>query len=262
MNIIAVDDEHLALVGIEYSIKSVVPDCNLACFNIPGKAISYARNNRIDIAFLDIEMGGMNGLQLAKNLKDIYNKTNVIFTTGYSSYAVDAFAMHASGYLLKPVTSAAILESIEYLRYPVSQIQNKRLRVQTFGNFEVFIDEKPLTFKRSKTKEMFAYLVMRRGARCSNREIVAVLWEDKPDSVALQSQYRHLVQDLTNSLKSVDAGNILIKQRGFLAVNTESFSCDLYDFCAADLNAVNNYMGEFMTQYSWAELTNAYLNQI
>jgi len=262
MNIIAVDDEHWALVGIEHTLKSVIQDCTLACFDSPGKAISYAKEKRIDIAFLDIEMGGMNGIQLAKSLKDIYNKTNVIFTTGYSHYAVDAFAIHASGYLLKPVTAKAILEAMENIRHPVKALSKERLRVHTFGNFEVFIDERPLVFKRSKTKELFAYLVMRRGARCSNREIVAVIWEDKPDSVALQSQYRHLVQDLTNSLKAVDADNVLIKQRGYLAINPDTFYCDLYNFCAADINAVNSYMGEFMTQYSWAELTNAYLDQM
>ena len=262
MNIIAVDDEHLALASLEYTIKDVLPDCFLTCFDTPCNAVSYANENRVDAAFLDIEMGGMNGLLLAKALKDIYSKTNVIFTTGYTHYAIGAFAINASGYLLKPVTGKAVLEAMENLRYPVKSPHKKRLRVQTFGNFEIFIDEKPLIFKRTKTKELFAYLIMRRGSRCSNREIVAVIWEDKPDSIALQSQYRHLVQDLTNALKSANAGNVLIKQRGFLAVDPNTFSCDLYDFCAAETSAVNNYMGEFMTQYSWAELTNAYLEQM
>jgi len=259
---IAVDDEHLALVSIEHSIKKALPDVVLTCFDSPGKAVGYAESNRVDLAFLDIEMVGMNGLHLAKRLKEIYPKTNIIFTTGHPQYALDAYELHASGYLIKPVSDKVITEAMDYLFHPVSPALKKRIRIQTFGNFEVFVDDKPLVFARSKTKEMLAYLVMQRGARCSNNEIVAVIWENKPDSSSLQNQYRHLVMDLRKTLGSADAENILNKQRGTLAVLPKSFSCDLYDFLEADAIAVNSYMGEFMSQYSWAEFTNAYLEKM
>ena len=155
-----------------------------------------------------------------------------------------------------------LLQAMEHSQHQDKYPQDKKVRVQTFGNFEVFVDGKPLNFARSKTKELFAYLVMRRGARCNNNEIVSVLWESKPDSPALQSQYRHLVSDLTKVLKSVSAEDVLIKQRGFLAIVPEKLSCDLYDFCADDNNAANNYMGEFMVQYSWAEFINARLEKM
>jgi len=262
MNVIAADDEHLALISIEGVIKKAIPDCTLSCFDTPSKVLAYAKENRIDVAFLDIEMGGMNGLQLAKRLKDIYGRTNIIFTTGYSQYAVDAYAMHASGYLMKPVTAEVIAEAIDYLHHPVQPSPGKRVRVQTFGNFEIFVDGKPLRFSRTKTKELLAYLIMRKGTMCNNNEVIAVIWEDRQDSPSLQNQYRHLVMDLSKTLRSVGAEDMLIKQRGFLAIAPESFSCDLYDFCSADANSVNMYMGEFMAQYGWAEFTNAYLEKL
>jgi len=262
MNIIAVDDEYFALISIEHSIKKALPDAELTCFDSPGKAISYAKVIEVNLAFLDIEMAGMNGLQLAKNLKEIYPKTNIVFTTGHPQYALDAYEIHASGYLMKPVSDKAIAEALDYLFHPVAQPVKKRIRIQTFGNFEIFVDDKPLAFSRSKTKEMLAYLVMQRGARCSNNEVVAVIWKNRHDSPALQNQYRHLVMDLKKTLSAVDAENILDKQRGSLAVLPESFSCDLYDFLASDVNAVNRYMGEFMSQYSWAEFTNTFLEKI
>jgi len=203
----------------------------------------------------------MNGLHLAKSLKEIFNKINIIFTTGHSQYAADAFAIHACGYLMKPVTAEAVLEALDYLHHPVSTIPEKRIRMQTFGNFEIYVDDKPLSFSRTKTKELLAYLVMRRGAVCTNSEIIAVIWENKTDSSSLQNQYRHLIHDLTKTLRSVDAEDILMKKRGMIAVLPEMISCDLYDFLAADSAAVNNYMGEFMAQYSWAEFTNAYLEK-
>ena len=219
----------------------------------------------VDTAFLDIEMVGINGLHLAKNLKEIYSKTIIIFVTGYSHYAVDAFALRASGYIMKPVTAQAVLEEMEYLRKThihghLSPDAEKKLRVQTFGNFEVYADGKPLAFKRSKTKELFAYLVSRQGAMCNNNEIAAVLWEDKEDTPGLQSMFRALVADLTHTLKAAGLKDILIKQRGYIGIAKDKISCDLFDFCAGI--KVNNYMGEFMTQYRWAEFTNGYLGKV
>lgn len=128
---------------------------------------------------------------------------------------------------------------------------NKRLRVQCFGNFEVFLDNRPLIFARNKTKELFAYLVYREGTLCNNNEIAAVLWEERIDSAAMQSHYRHLVADLTGTLNSAGLQDVLIKKRGYLAIVPDSFQCDYFDYHKG-LNTAA-YRGEFMTQYSWAE---------
>ena len=260
MEIIAVDDEYLALKSTERAIKEAIADCSLACFTTPSKALLYAKEHQLDAAFLDIEMGGMSGLQLAKYLKEIYGKTNIVFVTGYADYAMEAFSMYVSGYLLKPVSAQAIAQAMGQLRYPVARPRDKRLCVQTFGNFELFVDGKPLKFGRLKTKELFAYLVSRQGAECSNNEIIAAIWEDKPDSRALQSQFRHLVMDLRRTLLSAGIEGLLVKRRGYVAAAPDKFTCDFYDFCNGSADAVNKYKGEFMAQYSWAEFTNAYLD--
>jgi len=264
MNVLIVDDERMPLEYMKRTIKSVLKGAKVTGFMKPSEALDYVRSLQddtgcVDLAFLDIEMGGMNGLQLAKNLKDINNKINIIFTTGYSHYAAEAYAIHACGYLLKPISAEAVLEAMDYLHHPITLKSDKNIYIQTFGNFEVYADNKPLRFSRTKTKELLAYLIMRNGANCSNNEIVAILWENKPDSPALQSQFRHLVMDLRKTLKTVNADDIFIKKRGALAVIPEKISCDLYDFYNADTDAVNKYMGEFMAQYSWAEFNNAYL---
>ncbi len=259
MNIIVVDDKPHALSALETTIKNVIPDCELSGFTSSREALSYAEENQIDIAFLDIEMPGMNGLILAKKMKEIYSKTNIIFATGYSQYALNAFSLYASDYLLKPVSEDAVRNALEQLRNPVEIKTDKRMRVQTFGNFEVYVDDNHLIFKRSKTKEMLAYLISRQGAFCTNNEIIAAIWENKPNSINLQAQFRNLVLDLTQTLKSVGINDVLVKQRGKLAIATDKVSCDLFDFCDRDSHAVNRYTGEFMTQYSWAEFTIGYL---
>jgi two-component SAPR family response regulator len=257
-----VDDEQYALMGLQSAIEEVLPDDQLSCFNSPKKALEYAKGNIVDAAFLDVEMGGMNGLQLAKRLKDINGKTVIIFVTGFTEYAADAFSLHAGGYIIKPVTAESVAKLIEYLRNPVIMPPSpeRKLRVQTFGNFEVFADGKPLPFARAKTKELLAYLVNRRGAHCTNNEITAVLWEEKNDTPALQSLFRNLVSDLSQTLNNAGIGDIIIKERGNLAIMPDKISCDLYDFCAG-IN-VNSYLGEYMAQYSWAEFTNEYLDRL
>jgi len=257
MNILAVDDERIQLEELEEAIKNAVPDAMVTSFRKPKEALDYAKhlkteNKHINLAFLNIEMSVMNGLELAKELKNVYDMTNIVFVTGYSQYAVDAFSVPACDYILKPVSKERVLEALERLRNPIIK-NEKRLRVQCFGNFDVFVDDKPLRFPRSKAKEIFAYLVSKNGARCSNNEIIAVIWENKDDSESLKSQFRQIVADLNHALKTAGLNDILIKEHGYLAVAPDKFSCDMYDFIKTGNNTVNNYKGKFMMQYSWAE---------
>ena len=163
---------------------------------------------------------------------------------------------------MKPISENDVFEVMENLRHPGNLSLKQRIRVQTFGNFEIYADNKPLSFSRSKTKELLAYLVLRRGARCSNNELTAVIWESRIDSAALQSQFRHLVYDLKTTLQSVNAEDILVRQRGYIAIVPDNISCDMYDFIDAGSGTLKNYIGEFMSQYSWAESTNAYLEKM
>lgn len=261
MNIMLVDDERPALQSLKRAIIKALPNAVISSFTAPSKAIGFVHENQIDVVFLDIEMGGINGLTLAKAIKDIHGETNIVFVTGYSQYAVDAFDVSASDYLLKPVSPDAIAKAMGRLRNPVKAHACQKIMVQTFGNFEVFTGGKPMGFARSKTKELFAYLISRRGALCSNNEIISVIWEDTTNTNARQSHFRHLVSDLSQALKAADADDILIRKRGGLALNTDAFGCDFYDFLRGDASAVNRYTGEFMAQYSWAEFTNGYLEQ-
>lgn len=260
MRILAVDDELLALEMLVDSIRQVMPHAEICPFIKYSEALAFVKKTHCDIAFLDIEIRGKNGISLAKELKDINPQMNIVFVTGYAEYALDAFSVAASGYVLKPVTAAAVQAELEHLRYAVDLQPGRTIHVQCFGNFEVFCDGKVLTFARTKTKELFAYLVNRRGAWCNVREIAAALWEDKKNTDTLQGHLRILVSDLVQTLQSVGEEDVLLKQRGRLAVSTNRIDCDFYRFLQGDVSAINSYTGEFMSQYSWAEFVIAYLD--
>jgi len=264
MNIIAVDDEKILLADIERTIRSVIPDADVKGFRKPKDALEYvksalANGDHIDIAFLDIEMAGMNGLELAKKLKDINGKTNIVFVTGYSDHAVDAFALQASGYVLKPVTKEVILREINNLRYPVKENVNIKIdtnvRAKTFGNFDVFVEDKMLVFGRLKAKEAFAYLVDRKGSSVTTAEIASILWEERDYDRSLQNQTQVIISSMMKTLKENDISDIIIKNRNQIAIDKSKIKCDYYDFLNWDISAVNAYEGEYMTNYSWAEMT-------
>lgn len=262
MNIIAVDDEKLALDTLVDSIEKSVAEAQVHSFRNPEDARDFVRENSCEIAFLDIKMRGMTGLELARQLKDIRGDINIIFVTGYSEYSLDAFRLYASDYLLKPATPDTVRQAMEHLRSPVKPIQSKKIRFQCFGNFDAFADGKPLIFKRMKTKELLAYLVDRMGASATMREIMAVLWENGPDNSSRYSNLRNLITDLKHALADVGAEDILLKNRNMIAIDRDAVVCDYYDFLRHIPYAVNAYRGEYMAQYSWAEITTASLPQL
>lgn len=118
-----------------------------------------------------------------------------------------------------------------------------------------------LAFKRSKSKELLAYLVDRNGATCTNGEMLAVLWEDKPDTASLRSHLRNLIFDLSHTLEDAGVTGLLIRGRSTLALDTSKVDCDYYNFLRGSRSATNSYRGEYMTQYSWAEVTRSALRQ-
>lgn len=259
MNIIAVDDEQFALQDLMQAIQAALPGSLPEVFLSPTEALKYAEKTKIDIAFLDIEMSGMNGLALAKRLKDICGKTNVVFATGHSEYAVDAFSVSASGYILKPVSVKSISDAMMYLRNPIQSI-DQGLVVQTFGNFEVFFNGEVLRFPRSKAKELFAYLIHKKGTSSTIKEITALLFEDKTVNVSLKKQVQTIVSTMMQTLGEAGARDVIIKNFNSLAVDTAKINCDYYRFLQWDVEAVNSYTGEYMANYSWAEFTVGYLD--
>ena len=254
MRMLCVDDEPLMLKMLEMAIKEARPGADVTAFNDQEDLLNDAKENGCDIAFLDIQMYGMNGVQLAKKLKEINPKMNIIFVTGFSEYAGDAMKMHASGYIMKPVTKEKIDAELNDLRFPLEPKSDVLLKVQCFGNFDVFLPGGDhVRFERSKSKEIFAYLVHKHGSSCTTKEIAAVLFEDAPYDEKQQNYVQKLIQSLVKSLKDVGAEAAIVRSYNALAVDTRLLDCDYYRFKELDPAAVNSYQNEYMSQYYWAD---------
>lgn len=256
MRILAVDDEPLMLEMLCDRIRQARPQAELLPFGSSRTLLNWLEEEGegFDVAFLDIEMPGVSGIALAQRLKELCPQGNLIFVTGFSQYMAEAFQLHASGYIMKPVSVKAVEEELDNLRRPPPQ-ESRRLRVQTFGNFEVFHDGEPVHFRRRRTKELFAYLIDRRGAGSTMGELISVLWEGRPDTDSVRSQLRSLISDLRSTLQALGQKSIIIKRWDLIAVDPAQVDCDYYRFLAGDQSAGNAFRGEYMSNYSWAEPT-------
>lgn len=247
---LAVDDERAMLNALTKAIGASSDIDEVVEFNMCSKALEWVYENTIDIAFLDINMRGMGGLALAEKLLELQPDCKIIFCTGYSEYAVDAFKIHVSGYLMKPITAQAVQREIDHIKG--QKAKEKVLTIKCFGNFEAYANAEPLLFKRPKTKELLAYLVDRNGAGVTTKEICAVLWEDGVDDRKNRNYLYQLVKDLRKALKEVNAESVFVKTSTTYAVDTEKVDCDYYSYLK---KGKPKFYGEYMLQYSWAEVT-------
>ena len=251
---IAVDDEALMLGALVAAIE-VSPDITeVAKFSDCEEALEFAKNNPADIAFLDINMRGMGGLALAESIIAARPDCKIVFCTGYEEYAIPAFKLHASGYLMKPISAEDVQGEIDNIK-GIHQ-KAKLLTVKCFGNFEVYAKNEVLAFKRLKTKELFAFLVDRNGAGMTAKQICAVLFPDDSDDSKNSAYLRQLVMDLKNTLKAVGAEAVLCHETPCYRIDTTLIQCDYISYLET---GKPEFHGEYMTQYSWAEETCAML---
>jgi two-component SAPR family response regulator len=251
---IAVDDEPLMLGALVAAIEASPDITEVNKFSDCEKALEFVKENSADVAFLDINMRGMGGLALAERIRSACPHCKIVFCTGYEEYALPAFKLHASGYLMKPISAADVQNEIDNIIGP--SLEKKLLTVKCFGNFEIFSNNEKLVFKRLKTKELFAFLVDRNGAGMTAKQICAALFPDDTDDNKNATYLRQLVLDLKNTLKSVGAEDVLCHETPCYSVDTKLIACDYISHLET---GKPEFHGEYMMQYSWAEETCAML---
>ncbi|MBR5468029.1 MAG: response regulator [Firmicutes bacterium] len=254
MKAIAVDDEIYMLETLQEAISESSDIEQTAAFSSCSAAIAYAEENTVDVAFLDINMRGMGGLGLAEKLMELHPECKIIFCTGHEEYAVSAFKLHVSGYLMKPITAEAIQKEIDHIKG--LKATEKMLTIKCFGNFEVLYDGAILPFKRKKSKEILAILVDRNGAGMTAKQICALLFPNDTNDAKNMVYFRQLMLDLRKTLSTIHAENVLKHDASYYRIDTELVKCDYVSFLETGKPV---FHGEYMAQYSWAEETCAML---
>lgn len=251
---IAVDDERIMLNALLNAVQASEDISMVHPFSSCAEALVWVSENTLDVAFLDINMRGMGGLALAERILEQKPECKIVFCTGYSEYAIDAFRIHVSGYLMKPITAADVQREIDHIKKEKST--EYLLSVRCFGDFEVYAQDEPLAFKRPKTKELFAYLIDRNGSGVTSNQICTILWEDKPDDKKNRNYMYQLFNDLRATLKKVNAEEVLLKNSNTYALDMKKIESDYNRYLKTGRP---EFHGEYMHQYSWAEETCARL---
>ena len=251
---IAVDDEALMLRALVRAITESPDITKVIEFSDCEKALDYVKENNVDVAFLDINMRGMGGITLAEKIIKLRPNSKIVFCTGYEEYAIPAFKLHASGYLMKPISAEDVQGEIDNIKGV--RKKEKLLEVKCFGNFEVYVKGERLAFKRSRTKELFAFLVDRKGAGLTAKQICAVLFPEDTDDAKNTAYIRQLVMDLKNTLKTVGAEAVFCHETPFYRIDASLLKCDYFSYLET---GKPEFLGEYMSQFTWAEETCAML---
>lgn len=262
MRIMAVDDEIMALEDFEDTCRELGITDEIVKFNNPLDALSFVAMNKVDIAFLDIEMPVIKGIELAKRIKAFCRNVRIIFTTGYSEYALEAFSVDAVDYVMKPYDAQAIKRAYDKALLIRDEVEENHVFIKTFGYFDVFVDGKSVAFTSAKSKELLALLVDRNGGVVSTEQAISVLWEGRKYDETVQSLFRKVLKALRVSLEEAGISDILVDNRNQRSIDKTKFACDYYSLLEKGKNENTKFFGKYMEQYDWAKGTEEQITKI
>lgn len=248
MKVIYVDDEILLLENFRLTAEELSRIDSLETFNRSEDALEWVKNNQVDVAFLDIEMPVVNGIELAKRLKAIDENIRIIFVTAFEQYALQAFGVNAIGYLLKPYSAEDIEKELKKAYY-VKQIPTAEIQIYTMPDFAVMVGGKPLKLGQTKQEELLAFLVDRGETGIIKEDVINCLWPGySGDSV-----YWTAMSRLKAALDEAGIANLILSNGQRKVINMEMVECDLYRMLAGDKAVIERYNGGYMTRFMWAK---------
>ncbi len=261
MRLICVDDEQPALDNFTLTVRNFSEIASLELFRDPDAALQWVRENPVDGAFLDIELPGRRGLDLAREMCRIRPEMRVVFLTAYHQYAMEAWETDALGYVLKPYSAEDIRKQLDRMvRY--RPMPKHRVEIRTIPSLSITVDGDPLYLKREKARELFALLVDRGEGGITTGEGISCLWPERPNDRDTGALFRVTFMRLSEALREAGIGHILTSVGNRRALRTDQVECDLYRLLKGDLEAEKLYCGQYLQEYSWAEDRNAQLHRM
>ena len=251
MRILLVDCEQSTLDQLRQAVKEALPGAETGAFTSSLDALHDAEESRPDVLICEIQMPELGGLSLAKAVKKLNPRVNVIFLSATGEGKDEAIFLHASGYVTKPFAAGDVKAQLDNLLYP-AETPTAPIHARTFGNFDLFVNGRAVAFNRSKSKELLAYLIDRQGAAVPKKELCSILYGGDY-SISKQNYFTQIYAALKETLDANGCGELLLRRYNSYAVDTSLFTCDAYAFLEGDNAAINRFRGEYMEQYPWAE---------
>lgn len=257
MRVIYVDDEKPALDNFRLTADHISEITELNLFQDGKKALDFISRHTADVAFLDMNMPGIHGLELAKKLKLQDENIRIVFVTAFGEYALDAWAVDATGYLLKPYAVSDIRKELNKCSY--HPLPSKKVMIKTIPMLSISVYGKPLHISAAKPRELFALLVDRGESGITTNEVISYLWPERLNDANTQSLMRMTYKRLSDILEEAGVGNLIDSHENRRFLRTELVDCDLYQILNGDKQAAKKYGGQYLQEYDWAEERNAQL---
>jgi two-component SAPR family response regulator len=228
MRIAAVDDEPHVLERFQRMVSNVAELDLCGLFETGEQLLAYLKENQLDAVFLDIEMPGLNGLELSAQIQNLNENIDIIFITAFNQYAIEAFEVQAMDYIIKPLTEEILEKTVGRLlkKRRIVKVQGE-IYVQCIGDFEVFVNGEALTWKNSKAKEVLAFLIQRKGVPVSWEKIADAVWPEY-NTEKSQTNFHATTYLLRKRLAEAGLSHILESIRGNYRIVTDKISCDVY----------------------------------
>ena len=248
---IIVDDEPLMIEAFK-RLSSGIENLKLeGAFESAEEAIEFSENHSFEIAFLDIELPEMNGIECAKALREKMPGILIVFISAYDDYLRESNQIGGDDYIVKPYRKETIEKTMDKMRLLV-QRQKKSVYVQMFGRFGIKKDGVPIPL-RGKAKEILALILVKRGKEISNEEIYNTIWETREYSNVYMKVYYNALKRLKDSLKENGRADIIFSTARGQMANTDIFDCDYYSWQDGNADEKERFEGEFLSEYSWGE---------
>lgn len=237
IKVLLVDDEILNLRYLKSIIEKIDGIEIIGSFTQPLQAIEFMDKTKVDIAFLDIELPDMNGIELALNLQNIQSGIEIVFVTAYSHYAIEAFNLHALHYLLKPIKTEQVISLIEHFKRIQSHTKNTYMnynaKVVYFDYFKLInSNREEIKWPTKKTAELCAYFLLHAGQRIPKYKIIEDLWPEVDEEKASQNFHITLYRlrnIISNEKLSIKIDAIRGSNEGYICISNRIES-DLDEF--------------------------------
>jgi two-component SAPR family response regulator len=275
IRVLLVDDEEDALNLLEILLGQIGDVEVVGRFVNPVQAIEALDTTPVDAVFLDNQMPGMTGTEAARKMRAIQPQMPIVFTTAYAEYAVEAFEIQSTDYLLKPIAMNRLQHAVSRIKQAVSAVQARsdasvHSLIRCMGGFSIGLlnaDNQLLSWKTNKEKEVCAFLIHHEGRPADTALIIESIWPGY-DVKKAKTYFYTCLSYLRKSLQEHDVPMSVVKAGKGFAIQLDGAVADVTAFEGmldkilsaeeADerlYDKINGlYKGEYMEgcDYSWA----------
>lgn len=236
------------------------PRKEVCTFTFADNCIDFMKRIKTHILFVSLCSAKEEYFSLLEYVRKSDIRTVVCLIGDSEEQSVNVHKFKCDYFLQKPYDDRELDRCIETLELLSGRIRH--IRILTFGNFEVFINNTPVIFHNAKAKELLALCVDHNGGVVSIFEATEKLWPTKSFDEKVKRLYRKAVMSINMTLKEYGEEKLFESMRGGCRVDPTQAECDYFSFLRNPEKNIRLLNGKYMYEYEWAEDTLASITRL